>query len=215
MTPTIISHHRLLCGDLTDVAALRALMGEERADVIYTDPPWGPRMVRFFGAMTSKAYVTPGDESCPEWTSFLDAFALVCATYRTPTAPVFVEMGLRWTNDLDAAMARAGLPLLQRWRTTYGSAKKPTEASLGLYGAEPPNAVEMPSPPHGEAMTKAVLSAVVRPGVVVLDPCTGLGMTARVTHRLGGTFRGLELVPMRLASTEAWLVNAAKKSKRA
>jgi hypothetical protein len=141
MTPTIISHHRLLCGDLTDVAALRALMGEERADVIYTDPPWGPRMVRFFGAMTSKAYVTPGDESCPEWTSFLDAFALVCATYRTPTAPVFVEMGLRWTNDLDAAMARARLPLLQRWRTTYGSAKKPTEASLGLYGAEPPNGV--------------------------------------------------------------------------
>jgi hypothetical protein len=34
-------------------------------------------------------------------------------------------------------------------------------------------------------------------------------MTARTTHRLGGTFFGLELNPRRLERTRAWLAREA------
>ena len=57
----------------------------------------------------------------------------------------------------------------------------------------------------GRAVTRAALAAVVRPAMIVLDPCTGLGMTARITHALGGCFRGGEMNPKRLARTEEWL----------
>ena len=33
--------HRLVCGDSTDATAWTALLGEERADLIWTDPPYG------------------------------------------------------------------------------------------------------------------------------------------------------------------------------
>jgi len=36
-----ISEHRLLCGDCTDKAVVERVMGGERADMVFTDPPYG------------------------------------------------------------------------------------------------------------------------------------------------------------------------------
>lgn len=36
-----LGHHLLMCGDCTDDDAVRALIGEERADLCLTDPPYG------------------------------------------------------------------------------------------------------------------------------------------------------------------------------
>lgn len=198
--PLTLGRHRLLAGDLT-VGAVADLMGEERAGVIYTDPPWGPGLLQSFATLAA-----PGSRPRLPWPDFLTELAAGCAAFRAPLAPVFVEMGCRWVEDIDIAMARAGLPLRQRWPVTYGSKKSPAASTVALYGPRGVDvAVTLPDPPHGEPVTRALLGAVVRPGTVVLDPCTGLGMTARVTHALGGAFRGVELNPARLEKTAAWL----------
>lgn len=191
-----IGRHRIHLGDVTN-GGVAELMGDERADVVYVDPPWGQALLTNFATQAGASPRLP-------WRGFLDVLAMNIAAVVKPEAPIFVEMGCRWTKDLDEAMALWRMPLIKRWDTTYGSAKKPAPCTLALFGTRDVDVV-MPSPPHGEAITRAALAAVVRPGMIVLDPCTGLGMTARVTHALGGCFRGLELVPKRLDRTAQWL----------
>ena len=193
-----IGQHKLLCGDLTQ-GAVRTLMGEERADVVYVDPPWGPGMLQAFATMNAR-----GSAPHLSWPDFLRVFCDAVVEARAPRAPVFVEMGWKWAPDLDRAMEDVGLLRRRCWPITYGSKSAPRWNAITLYGPDDV-ALEMPDPPHGEAVTRAVLAAVVRPGKVVLDPCTGLGMTARVTHKLGGVFRGVELNPERLERTATWL----------
>lgn len=195
--PEQIGRHRVLCGDITADAVAR-LMGDERADVVYVDPPWGQSLLTNFATQAGAPPRLP-------WRGFLDAFAVAVRNAAKPDAPIFVEMGCKWTNDLDAAMALYQMQMRRRWQTTYGSPKKAAPCTVALFGSCPEPAILMPSPPHGEAVTRAILAAVVKPGMAVLDLCAGLGMTARITHALGGCFRGVELVPKRLEETSRWL----------
>lgn len=39
--PVIQYHHKLICGDCTDRAVVERVMGGEKADMVYTDPPYG------------------------------------------------------------------------------------------------------------------------------------------------------------------------------
>lgn len=40
----VLGRHRLMCGDSTDVKAVERLMAGERAQMIYTDPPYGMKL---------------------------------------------------------------------------------------------------------------------------------------------------------------------------
>lgn len=196
-----IGSHRLLCGDLT-AGAVADLMDDERADVAYSDPPWGPGNLQYWATMHDRGSVPRA-----AWPGFLAAFCAAVVQCTKPEAPIFVEMGLRWVDELDAAMRVEGLGQRRRWAITYGPKVRPLPNTVSLYGPRDVEVV-LPDPPHGEPVTRAILAAVVRPGMVVLDPCTGLGMTARITHRLGGVFRGTELSPVRLERTATWLRKA-------
>lgn len=196
--------HRLLCADITVPGALDPLMRGELADLIYSDPPWGPGNQQYWHTMNHR-----GSMPRTSWYEFLDSFALVCSEHRKPDAPVFVEMGLRWTDDLDQAMDAVGLPFQRRWSIFYGPKRKPLENTVALFGAQAPEFV-LPEPSHGEPVTRAIIGACVKSGDIVLDPCTGLGMTARCTVNGGGRFRGSELNRARLARTAEWIVRHCK-----
>lgn len=202
-----IGQHRLRAGDIT-TGVVPALLGDERADVVYSDPPWGPGNLQYWATQHDRGSVPRA-----AWPGFLAAFCGAVARHRHPDAPVFVEMGLRWVDELDAAMLAVGLGRQNRWVILYGPRRRPYPNTVTLYG---PHAVELqlPHPPHGEPVTRAILAAVVRPGTVVLDPCTGFGMTARCTHALGGRFRGTELNAARLDRTAAWLRKAVARAER-
>lgn len=193
-----VGRHRLLCGDLTRGDAA-ILMAGELADVIYVDPPWGGAAVQLFATMHA-----PGSTQ-DAWPVFLARFAEVCAKLRKPNAPVFVEMGLRWVADLDVAMSAVGLPVVRRWQVTYGTRSKPAPATVALFG--PTRAGDLRET-HGIGIVRCLLAPYLTPDAVVLDPCVGLGTTARVVHEGGARLRGLELVQSRLERTEAWLRKA-------
>lgn len=83
----LLGQHRLMCGDSTSIDAVEKLMDGEKADMVFTDPPYGMNLntafADSFGAPTDKTYFTRetknykpvhGDNS--EF-NFLDSYALV------------------------------------------------------------------------------------------------------------------------------------------
>jgi hypothetical protein len=184
----------VLVGELSLGLAQRALDGRQ-ADIIYSDPPWGPGNLMYWRTMN-------GEKERPDWDRFLDTFCSVAQASLAPGGHLFVEMGLRWVDELASAMLTVGLPEQSRWRVLYGPAKSPLQNVLWYSG---PGAPCDPTGMRGEPMTKHVMESVASPGALVFDPCCGKGMTARCSIRLGMRFAGCELNPQRAAVTSAWL----------
>ena len=49
-----IGEHRLLCGDSTDSDAVARLMNGEKADMVFTDPPYGINAIKSSGVLSSR-----------------------------------------------------------------------------------------------------------------------------------------------------------------
>lgn len=77
----ICGEHRLLCGDATNEADVRRLMGKARADVVFTDPPYG---VNIQGSNQNKTIA--GDIT---QTAIPFAFELACRLATTPDARLY------------------------------------------------------------------------------------------------------------------------------
>lgn len=185
---------RLIVGELTLDRAREALDGE-LVDIVYSDPPWGPGNLMYWRTHNNEI-------ERPSWPDFLATFCEVVALSTRDHAHIFVEMGLRWVDELSRCMESFGHPETRRSVCYYGPAKNRLPNVLWYSG---PGSTTDPAGMHGVAMTKHALAGVARPGAVVFDPCCGKGMTARCAIRLGMRFAGVELNPKRVAVTQAFL----------
>lgn len=184
---------RLQVGDLAkDSEDLGDLMRGEIADIVYSDPPWGQGNLVYWRTHN-------GERVEVDWRAFMRKFCRLVVTNSKPSAHIFIEMGLRWVDDVAREMASLGRPEAGRWRVLYGNPKLPN--SLWYSGPGTPVNVTGLS---GVEMTTRALRSVAIPGALVLDPCCGKGMTARVAMRLGMRFVGNELNPKRLEFTRSW-----------
>lgn len=188
----------LVVGELTTTRAAAALACE-LADIIYSDPPWGPGNLMYWRTHN-------GETRRPDWATFLSTFCSIVRSSVRPGGHVFVEMGLRWVDDLAEAMRRVGFRESARFGCLYGPASKRLPNVLWYSG---PGTKTDPSGMYGVAMTRRALEGVAAPGALVFDPCCGKGMTARCALRLGMRFAGVELNPRRAAVTKAFLARHA------
>jgi ParB-like chromosome segregation protein Spo0J len=71
----LLGRHRVLCGNVLDIAALRGLMGSERAAMVFTDPPYNVPIdghASGLGTIQHRSFaMASGEMSRPAFTVFL------------------------------------------------------------------------------------------------------------------------------------------------
>lgn len=201
-----IGPHAVQHGDV--MLGIDVLMAGEKADLMYTDPPWGDGNLRYWTTMNRKM---TGEEFEP---ARLDAFLsnLFDIAKRYVNGFLLVEYGVRWADEIQARGAVAGFLLSGLITTCYRSGGKLMPMHLHLFrspGFTFPygyaGAVEGTS---GYATLQAAVPPLARllkarkpDPVILLDPCCGMGYSAQAAVDNGLAFRGNEFNAARLAKT--------------
>ena len=174
-------------GELTHDMARQVLHGK-KADIVYSDPPWGPGNLKYWRTMNNESVEV-------NWEDFLYLFCSIVSSNTKPSSEIFVEMGCRWVDQLAEQMSLVGIQETHRIDCTYRGGAKRYPNILWHAGSE----IDLEHRNGGVTMTKEVLMSVAIPGGLVFDPCCGKGMTAKCALRLDMDFVGIELNPQRAA----------------
>jgi DNA modification methylase len=218
----LLGQHRLFCGDARDRAGYERLLGEERAGIVVTDPPWG---VGYEGKTKARLRIE-NDHSSGLDPLLREGFA--CIDHFTAAGSplyVFFPAGPLCSVFLSAFMAQGWL-LRQMlvWAKDafvlshadyhfrhegilYGF--KPGTGRLGRGGAgwfgdnrqcsvfdvpRPRAARDHPTTKPPELLENLLRNSSRR-GALVLDPFAGSGSTLVACERLGRKARVMELDP--------------------
>lgn len=105
----LLGEHRVFCGDALDPASYQALLGRERAQMVFTDPPYNvPVQGHVSGlgrAKHAEFAMASGEMSASEFTSFLSRSLQLSASVSADGAIHFVCMDWRHIGELLAASA--------------------------------------------------------------------------------------------------------------
>jgi DNA modification methylase len=122
----LLGRHRLLCGDAQSHDDLEALLGAEKVDVIFTDPPYNVPIDGHVGGLGSVKHrefaFASGEMTSAEFTGFLETTLGNAAAYAKDSAIAYVCMDWRHMRELLAAgdKAFAELKNLCVWNKTNG-----------------------------------------------------------------------------------------------
>lgn len=218
----VLGEHRVICGDATDPVAYRTLLGEERPDCLWTDPPYG---VEYVGK-TKDALRIENDGAAGLGALLHDSFGAAVEFLR-PGAPCYVAHADTERAAFEREFRGAGFLFRQNliWvkntmvmgRSDYHYKHEPIlygfapggEGRLGRGGPRwygPDNAttvfdVAKPGASREHPTMKpvqlvlAMLANSVRPGQLVLDIFGGSGSTLIAADVHGAHARIIELDP--------------------
>jgi DNA modification methylase len=103
----VLGRHRVLCGDARDAAAFTMLLGEERAAMVFTDPPYNVPIdghASGLGAIHHRSFpMASGEMDRNEYTTFLGQAFRNLAAFSGDGALHFVCMDWRHIEELMAA----------------------------------------------------------------------------------------------------------------
>ena len=81
-----LGNHRLVCGDSTDVAVIDRLMDGVKADMVFTDPPYGYNYQSNMRTKTEKFDVLENDDKIldflPNLLGRVKGFVMICTTWK-------------------------------------------------------------------------------------------------------------------------------------
>jgi DNA modification methylase len=117
----ILGNHRLLCGDSTDVLAVERLMDGQKADMVFTDPPYG------VSYEDSKGRKIQNDELTGENLQTFLQQAFACGiTASSLNAPWFVWHASRFQREFENALNDCGITVKQQIIWVKGEGREGT-----------------------------------------------------------------------------------------
>lgn len=203
----ILGEHRLLCGDSTDVLQVERLMGGEKADMVFTDPPYG---VNYEGiknddrggledllnsSLSNSSIVSNPGASCYVFHSdkCADIFHHVFRKYcHFSSMLIWVKPSLVLSRTDYQSQHE---PCLYGWFNTgthkwYGDRK---QTSLMNFGKET-DVKEHTTPKPVDLISKIIFNSSAQKHLVY-DPFLGSGSTLIACEKTGRKCYGMELDP--------------------
>jgi len=200
-----LGEHRLVCGDCTDPAVVARVMGGEKADMMFTDPPYGIQRDKGFGGadgfggngspIARRQYADDWDSSRPEKVTF-DALLMIAKKSIVFGGNFFADIlpqskhWLVW--DKLNTMPTFGDCELAWTNIDRDSVKKYTVQYNGLIGKEKERFHPTQKP---VAIMAAILEDYTAEGNTVFEPFSGSGTTLIACQNLGRKCRAVEISP--------------------
>lgn len=210
-----IGGHRLLCGDSTSVDQVERLMDGDKADMVFTDPPYNINYGNIKHPKFKQREIENDDMSAGDFADFCSAFTsniriftkgcvYVCGPPGSDGRIMFVE--------LDKALHCSTVIIWNKDRFTLGRGKyqnkyEPVwfgwiDSGVGFYGdrkqsnvwdiQRPTSSKEHPTMKPIAIMEKAITHAS-RNDDIVLDLFLGSGSTMVAAHQLNRKCYGMEI----------------------
>lgn len=197
---TNIKNHKVQCQDI--MLGIDNLMSDEKADFVYSDPPWGQGNLKYWQTINKRH--TGKEPNSIDYSKFLPHYFELVHKYAKDV--IVIEYGVGWRNDIikvssDAGFIHGGcctslysasklLPLDVHVMSKSGNYKIDDEFADGCLKL------------RGLNLVKFVFTKMLpKDASIVLDPMCGMGYTAQATVDLGLSFRGNELNEKRLEKT--------------
>ena len=223
-----LGRHRLLVGDCTDEAAMGRLMGEARATLCWTDPPYN---VDYEGKTKARQKLANDQMSEADFEAFARGFAEAIWQWTVPGAALYLTMGTRSLGSVDRVLRERGFrfssviiwvkdsfvisrgdyhhqyePMWYGWKGDARRARKVIDRQQSdVWMIDRPKHSELhPTMKPVELVERALANSTMR-GDLVLDPFGGSGTTLIACERLGRVCYTAEVMPEYAAAIlERW-----------
>lgn len=194
-----INYHRVQHGDVMN--GVDDLMQGKKADIVYSDPPWGQGNLTYWQTINKK--MTGAQPKPMDYNAFINQIFSIAQQYTKQY--FFIEYGQKWHSDIKLMGAKYGFQDLATIKLLYRSGSKLLPLDLHIFAKEkldlPEGYIASITNSHGFETLKKVIIPIAKPGMIILDPCCGMGYTAQIAKDCGLTFYGNELNAKRLEKT--------------
>ena len=215
-----LGDHRVMCGDSTDTGHVGRLLGDTRAAVAFTDPPYNVALGDHGGRQRGQRRRRLANDALPpeQWEAFVRAWAqsllthvdgaiyLCMSTKEWPlVSRVLAEQGGHWSDTIVWAKDRFVLgradyqrqyePLWYGWREGVTRHWCGDRDQGDVWTIPRPADSELHPTMKPLALIERALENSSRPGDLVLDLFLGSGSTLIAAERTGRLCLGMELDP--------------------
>lgn len=219
-----LGRHRLMCGDSTSIDAVEKLMGGQKADMVFTDPPWNVNYgaVDKGNAMGYKPRTILNDHMTDDkWDDFVTGICSALFASSKPGCPIYVVMsaqewpvidkclrqaGFHWSSTIIWAKDRLVLsrkdyhtqyePIWYGWNESAARLKEVEDRKQSdLWNIDRPSKSELHPTTKPVELIERALSNSSKQNANVLDLFGGSGSTMIACEKLGRTNFSMELDP--------------------
>ena len=219
----MLGNNKLLCGDANDINSYKRLLGEDKADCVWTDPPYG---VAYVGKTADALTIENDNLSIPEMAAFLTSIFNLVVDATKPGAAWYVaaphgRVGLAFSQALDALDVWRHSLVWVKNTLVMGRADYHYKHEVIYYGWTPggphkwtgdrkqDTLFHFDKPARSEehptmkpvALIAAMIANSTAPDDVILDPFIGSGSTLLAAEQLGRRCYGIDIEPKYCAAT--------------